>query len=109
MKITEIKAIDDLIKTLSFRGAFSLKKTESDFNYNIEPYLIFESEIADFNSSADAVFFGFQSILNKIEQQNQEEYINYFDYKFEERLGELKIYSGGNNSFYLFLKNKHGF
>lgn len=107
MNITEIKAVDDLIGELSFSGSFSLD--EAKYGYNITPMSDFADDITKFNNLMDAAFFKFFSILQKIESQYHEQYINYFDYKLKERLIALKIYSGGNNSFYLFLKNKHGF
>lgn len=107
MNITEIKAVDDLIGKLSFNGAFSLDETKS--GYNITPMSDFASDITKFNNSMDTVFFKFFSILQKIEPQDYEQYINYFDYKLKERLIELNLFSGSENRFYLFLKNKHNF
>lgn len=107
MNITEIKAIDDLIINLSFSIGLSLDQTESGYNVTFLDSI--EDNITNFNNSVDTAFFKFCSILKKIEPQNQEEYIKYFDYKFENRLRELRLFSGKYEGFYLFLKNKHGF
>lgn len=107
MKIKEIKAIDDLIKTISFSGGFSLKEKES--GYDIKLLSNAEDYKTKFNNSVDAAFFKFCSVLKNIEPENQEEYINYFDYKFEQKLIELHLFSGKYEGFYLFLKNRNGF
>lgn len=107
MNITEVKAIDDLIKTISFTNSFSVDEEKSGYELTFMPN--FNDKVTEFNNSVDSAFFKFISILKKIEPQNQEEYINYFDYKFAKKLVELRLFSGKENGFYSFLKNKHGF